>query len=224
MSFVLVLAATATSYAQGAPASDAPAEPGAPTPGEPGTGAPAPTPPQGLPAYPENPRFYAPPPAPAADPGRITIDTGANVTGTGSGWIHGAWMLEGGFTIPKLVPAPYFVRARAALMLTGGTIQSDWSGTYTRYAVGGEAGVCGSFVCGFADLDIAYQHADLHDDSDRLVGDRKGPHLYGRAGIDLGPRRIHVRAAIEVGRWKTHHTPSQWRGTGGFFLGLGVRL
>jgi hypothetical protein len=148
---------------------------------------------------------------------------GASVTGSNS-WIHGAYVLEGGVTIPKLLPLPYYVRALATLQIAGGTIQSDWSGDYARFGGGGELGGCTRFVCGFVDLNVAYQHATLRDNSDRLQGDRTGPHFYSRAGLDLGSGRFHVRGAIEIGRWKTHHSPSEWLATGGIFLGIGMRI
>ncbi|HTL34240.1 MAG TPA: hypothetical protein VL326_14015 [Kofleriaceae bacterium] len=226
LAFAFVLGAPATASAQGVPtAPDAPVEPAASEPTTSAEPAPAPAAPaaQGLPAYPEEPKVYAPPPAPPADPGRATIDTGASVTTIGNNFVYAAWLLEGGYTIP-IVPRPYFVRARAGLALTGETINSDLRGKFNRYAVGAEAGACGSFVCGFVDVDVAYQHANIHDIVDGDIGDEGGPHFYSRVGIDLGPRRIHARAAIEVGRWRTLHDPSVWKLTGGLFIGAGVRL
>jgi hypothetical protein len=184
---------------------------------------PAPPAPAGPPP-PDGPHYTPPAPEPPLGPRYGVIQMGGSVTGTRNSWLHGAYMIEGGVAVPKLLPSPYYVLVRGALMLAGGTVQSDWSGDYKRYAIGGELGGCTRFVCGFLDLDIAYQHATLYDNSGSLEGDRTGPHIYGRGGIDLGGRRFHVRGAIEIGRWKTHHSPSEWLKTGGIFIAVGVRI
>jgi hypothetical protein len=168
------------------------------------------------PAYP-----FGPPPAKPPWHERSFFGGGFFV-GQSKTWTHGAITFEGGGRLPQ-IREPYGIRARAFLTIVGGTVQSDWSGDFTRFGAGVEALACSGNLCGVLDVDVGWQHATLKDGT-ILEGDRSGPFVGPRIGVEAGGQRVRVRIMLERYQWKIHREPSEWLGNGGFSFGVIARL
>jgi hypothetical protein len=139
------------------------------------------------------PTYSAPSPRQRSD--RFMLAMGALVGG-GNNWIYGAYHAELAATILR---EPLRLRARAFGALIGGTIESDWSGEFSRYGAGLEARWCTNDLstCLFADLDVGYQKLTLDDGDGDFVRSDNGVIAGPRAGVDWGGA-FRLRFALEL--------------------------
>ena len=164
-------------------------------------------PPPGLPAE---------PPPEHSDHGYAALGV---LVGAGGNWLYGAYDLEAGATIPH---APYGLRVRGLLVLKGGTMESDWSGEFSRFGAGAELRRCFAYsiVCAFLDLDFGRQHLTMNDDSGDQVRDHTGVFVGPRIGLDLGTG-LRARFAFEAYR---QVSGAKTFGTGALALAVGYQF
>lgn len=154
---------------------------------------------------------------------------GALVGGGGpSNWFYGAYHGEAAVTV--LVVSPVRLRARLFGVLVGGTMESDWSGDFSRVGAGVEARWCtsGLGTCLFGDLDVGYQALTLDDHGGDFVRSDKGAVVGPRAGFDWGGA-VRLRFALEMYRMIAKHVDTSGEetrsfGTFALSLALGYQL
>lgn len=158
---------------------------------------------------------------------RFFVALGLLVGGGGpSDWLYGAYTAELAAT---LLHDPVRLRARLFGNLVGGTMESDWSGDFSRFGGGVEARWCtaGAGTCLFGDLDIGYQKLSLRDQNSEFVRSDNGMIAGPRIGLDFGGA-IRFRFALELYEHFAHHTsrsattPSDYRSYGTFGLSFAV--
>ena len=163
------------------------------------------------------------PPAPAPHVENVFVSGGALITV--DHFLNAAWFADAGLRLGDL---PLAVHASVA---TGGALDADSGGDFSRWTAGVEARSSRAGNYAFLDLDLGHQHQTwgnpIDKDIDGEYEEHRGALAIGRVGYDAGGEHVRFRAAFEMYSYNRDFvgqmTPSAWQTGGGISLAIGYR-